>query len=96
MGSKYIIAVDGASKEVKDAITTRISGTGYGYWHWMEDIWLVAGVPDNVTPKSFSDWLEETPGCSLLTHIVIKVDTPSSYWGRANKQGWGWMEKYWK
>ena len=88
--------MDGASKELKDIITKRLQGAKYGYWHWMEDVWLVSGVLDGVTPKSFSEWLELTPGVQLITYLIIKIGSPSSYWGRNSKEGWDWMHKYWR
>lgn len=98
MSNRFILVVDDASKEQRDTITQRLQGLkshGYGYWHWMETMWLVAGVPDGVTPKSFIEWLEQTPGIDKLTYVVFAVNGLCPYWGRNTKEAWDWMLKSW-
>lgn len=95
MSNRFVIVVDNASKEQLDTITQRLQDTGYGFWHWVEYMWLVSGVPDGVTPKSFCEWLEKTPGIESLTYIVLKVNEPCPYWGRNERKAWEWMERYW-
>ena len=96
MSRQYVIAIEGGSKELRDAITRRLAGAGYGYWHWMEDVWLVSGVPDDVTPQTMSEWLEKTPYFANTHCLIIRVGTPTSYWGRNVKDSWEWMSKNWK
>jgi hypothetical protein len=95
MSSNFVIVVENASKEQRDTITHRLKGTNFGLWHWIETMWLVTGVEDGVTPKSFCEWLEQTPGIDGLTYIVLKVNGPCPYWGRNNEKAWDWMSKNW-
>ena len=98
MSRRFIIVVEDATKEQKDTITNRIKGLekhGYGYWHRMENMWLVTQIVETVTPKSFCTWLEKTPGIDKLTYIVFEVNGESPYWGRGNKESWDWMSESW-
>lgn len=96
MTGHFVIAVDGDAKSVKDAITTRLAAAGYGYWHWMEDVWLVTGVATGVTAQILGEWLEETPGVSSLHYLVLEVAPGKSYWGRNIQPSWDWMSTEWR
>ena len=99
MSSRFILVIDDASKEQRDIITKRLDNLkdhGYGYWHWMEAMWLISGAPDKIEPSAISKWLERTPGIEKLTFVVFKVNGPCPYWGRGNDEGWVWMEKNWE
>jgi hypothetical protein len=98
MSNKFIIVFDNPTKEQSDIITKRLAELPppYKYWHWIEHAWLVSGAPDDITSKSFCDWLEQTPGINLLIYIVFQVKGSAPYWGRNNKDAWEWMTLNWE
>ena len=96
MTRQFVIAVEGASKRMKDAVTNLLDGSEYGYWHWMEDLWLIAGVEGDVGAQSLGEWIEEEiPGLSSLNYLVIEIAPGKEYWGRNVKKAWDWMEQDW-
>jgi hypothetical protein len=94
MASKFIIIFNNASKIQQDIITQRLKETSYPYWHWMENVWLVT-TTDNITAKSFADWLEDITEIPHSDYVVFRVDGPCPYWGRNNNDAWNWMKEIW-
>lgn len=96
MSRRFLIAMQGAPAPLINTITKRLHESKMGYWHHMDNIWLVAGVAPGVTAKGFAEWLEQTPGVAATTYLVLEVSGESrDYWGRGPKTGWDWMKSSW-
>lgn len=94
MNRRFIVAVQHGTPQLRNLITERLKNSGMGYWHWMDSLWLVTRVAPGVTPKGFSEWLEQSPGISDLTYLVLDADS-RQYWGRNNPQSWNWLGSEW-
>ena len=94
--ARFVIATDKMPAVIADRLTTHFKGTGWGFWHWLDDFWVLDGVPDIYTAKKL---YEELDGLSKLfgaqTCVVMRTDPPLSFWGAATKDCWPWMSKYW-
>lgn len=94
----FIIAVDEATAEQRDAISEYLGGLG-GYWHWMPDFWL-ANTNEEKTQIVVRDVIHKK--CPSLVCIVLKVDVPdSTSWAGAFPKGqskkWAeWLKSHWK
>ena len=95
MSRSFILVAQGGTAKLQDLVSNRIKAAGYGYWHWMQNFWIVTGLEAGVTPKTFSEWLEQTPGVGQLTYLVLDTDS-ADYWGRNNAQAWDWLSRNWK
>lgn len=95
--SKFIIALDGGTREQRNAVTALLQGKGWKLWHWMEDLWLLSQVPDNITSKQISEELFKNPLIGKKVKIVIQVsdNAPKTYWGDCNPDSWKWMAEFW-
>ena len=98
MSARFVVMLDSAPASLQNAITERMKATGYGFWKWIENAWLVDTTHAQLSAKAFSEWLRQTPGFGpKQVHLVLRVDDGSGdYHGHANQLGWPWMEKYWK
>lgn len=96
MSAKFVFALEGGTKELKDAISKRLKEAEYGFWHYIENLWLIDHAEDDISARQLSDWLEQTPGLTQQSWVVLRVDDGSGdYWGRAVKGAWDWMAEEW-
>jgi hypothetical protein len=101
MSQRMIVAVkffylksDAGSVKSPNDITDYLQKKGWKVWHWLADIWLLTGVPDDVSPRIL--WEDLKVGISFpeLNGVVINHDT-SAYWGNLAKESWDWMRDNW-
>jgi hypothetical protein len=96
--SKFMVALDVGTREQRNTITDLFQKKGWNVWHWMEDVWLLAEVPDEITSQAIS---EEIGSHSLFQKnakfVVIGItdSEKTTYWGRGSKEGWAWMTQFW-
>lgn len=94
--SKFIIASDSLSKDDRDALTKLLQAKPWGFAHWIEHVWLLAGVPDQYTAKRlWEEIVADLPACEPKGMLVTRINAPVSYWGRGNDSNWKWMAEYW-
>ena len=96
--SKFIISAKEPVAGRKDIVSRFVDSKKWPYWHWFDDLWLLAEVPESHNAKSIYDELMSAyPDLEEMTVIVFEVkdDSPQSYWGKTHKDGWEWMKKYW-
>jgi len=96
MTGKFVIATNSTVPSlVKNSITIYLQSTGWQIWHWFEDLWLVAGVPDNFTAKDLAAALEVRSLAATGSFLVLQIEGESLYYGRAVKEAWQWMYDNW-
>lgn len=95
--NRFIIALDRGNREQRNAVTAFLQAKGWQVWHHMEDLWLLADVPDGVSSKELADEIESISLIGDHTKFVVKIEgNPRiTHWGRANKEGWIWMKEFW-
>ena len=96
--SKFVIGLNNGSREQRNAITTMLQAKKWGFWHNVEDMWLVAAAPDTLTSKALYEEIISNPligESALMVVIRIPSETNMTFWGKAKKDGWLWMSKYW-
>lgn len=91
---KFIILADGLTAEQQNAITRFIQDRGWGFWHWHTNTWLLAGLPDDWTPRRLQVDLEES--LKLQTSMIImSISDPITFFGRAPEEAWPWLQQRW-
>jgi hypothetical protein len=95
MSKKLVVSLAGYDAAVDNAVTTYLMAKPWGIWHYINNTWLIAGVPDSVTPRSLHDELEAVPGVGPVRLVIYEVQGEMPYWGRATNEAWEWMSKYW-
>ncbi len=95
MSQKFLIAIDEGSPRQNDAITLYLRGKGWHVWHWLANLWLLSGVPDEETPRSLYSELVDIPTLGGLGMLVMKIDGESLYYGGINPDAWSWLRQEW-
>lgn len=95
MAQKYIIALDSGTADARDAITNHLLAKGWKVWHWIEDLWLVSGLPDDMTPRLLWEELNAMPSVEKVNGLVMRTDPDLTYWGKGKRDSWKWMKEYW-
>ena len=92
---KFVVTVDGGTRDEQNAITQWLYAQEWGVWHYFEDAWLISSASSTMTAKELSEKLETLIG--KKSHVVIQIEGQPviTYWGRAAKVGWEWMKKHW-
>lgn len=91
----FIVATNSAPTIVRDALTAFLQTRPWGYWHHVNDLWIIAELPDEYTAQKL--WNEITtavPICEPVTMLVLSMDQPRTYWGRGPRPGWDWLKQY--
>ena len=92
---RFIISTDSLPKTEADALTGVLSQLSYPFWHWIENFWLVL-LPENegatkTAKELHAEIVAKIPSMEPKTMLVMRLDAPATYWGRANKEAWDWM-----
>ena len=78
--------------EESNAITQLFQDSPYGFWHWIENFWIVQGDNKHETAEQLWDEISRrVPAFEPKTTLVMRIDNPVSYWGRADKKAWDWL-----
>jgi hypothetical protein len=95
MSKKLIVVMESGTPEQNDVITLHLKGKGWGLWHWFKDLWLLADVPDDVTPRTLWKELSALPSFDKKNMIVIAANDSPSYFGYGPKGCWPWLAERW-
>lgn len=87
----FAVALNNGTPAERNAITKHLADSGYGYWHWVDDFWIVR--TDVETAKSLYLTLLEEANLGKETVLVFEFETPINFWGFAPKKAWDWMKK---
>ena len=92
MNKFVVIVLDEATKQQGDALTELLRLTGFVWWHWFQDIWLVPAVADSITPKLMYDAIMGVEVLKKANVLVLFFDSPPTYFGQAPPDSWKWFE----
>jgi hypothetical protein len=92
----FIIATDLATRDQQDAITKWAMSTGWGYWHWIENFWILSNVPAGTRPRDIYQVLSSIPliGGLDLNLLVIEIGQEIPYYGSLPTKAWDWFYRY--
>ena len=90
--ARFIIATENLDKEQANALTNCLDELDFQYWHWIEGFWLVISKSDTQTAKEIWEHITtKIPDLNAKTMLLMRIDEPISYWGRAAKPAWDWL-----
>ena len=98
MNKQFVIATNAASPSIKNEITAFIKGKNWEFWHWFDDLWLLADVGEEYTArKIYEEVLMLSPEARNLTIVVFDMIKKSdrSFFGKAVPSSWDWTIKHW-
>jgi hypothetical protein len=96
MGKYMVIALNNGTAEQRQALSDFVDAKPWGYWHWFHDLWILPskGTPPGLTATALYEEIEKVPALKKATILVLGFDRPPEYFGKANKDGWKWMEEH--
>jgi hypothetical protein len=97
MKRRFVIGVEGLSKDADTKFRKFLSDLGAGYWHWIENLWLVTVDNDEISTERISKQLNEL-GSERNLVLEIPEDLDWAAWGRPNVKGrtmFEWLKTTW-
>ena len=96
MPQKMIVALNVGTREQRDAITLHLNAKGWRWWHFYADLWLLADVPDAITPQVLWREFDRLPPLNGKSILITTVpDDAMSFFGVAVPEAWSWMSNNW-
>ena len=95
--NKFVVTLDVGTVEQRNAVTEHFKSKGWQLWHWMEDVWLLAQVPPEITSQMITDELTANPIIATKRRLVLLIPGNSalSFWGYSVPDSWKWMKEFW-
>lgn len=97
MNKRVAIATDGFSPEQKTAFSKWVKSKGFGWWHWIQDFWLLTAPSERLDINEVINKLNEiSPGSNKF---VIEIPTPA-YWtgfgpNTEERNMFTWLKETW-
>jgi hypothetical protein len=96
VSGRLVLMAEGMKPDVANAITERLKASPMGFWHWMDNVWLITMTPA-MTANEFYAWLKQIPGVSESRFLVLRVDSNSTeHQGLLPPDWWVWFQNNWK
>lgn len=97
---RFVVVVESPSKEESSAMHDWIRSNRWGWWHWMEPLWLLVDGTDKASASSIRDKAKEIfPEKPVM---VFDVTVDSVPWAGFNKgktkdgkSPFAWMKSSW-
>lgn len=93
---KFSVAVERMSKEEQQAFVKFCRSKKLGWWHWIENFWLIVDNTDTLSVAEIRDKIREITGGTPC--VVLAVREAGSWAGtkRKNKDNmFDWVRKNW-
>ena len=80
----FIVAIDPADIEKRNAFTEYVSGLGVSYWHWIDHFWMVVAHGGQTDAAALCDKIVELmPG---VYHLVVEIGSVTHWTGYGPSQ----------
>jgi hypothetical protein len=98
MRKRYIVAVNSSTKEQVESFIEFIKANGLGWWHWLDNIWLLTDSAGILNAKKVRDEVSDT--FPNINNLVIELnetgDTWSGFGPNSDKRNmFNWLKKTW-
>ncbi|CNF16496.1 Uncharacterised protein [Yersinia rohdei] len=99
MKKRFAVAIDSSTPEGNDAFIEFIRENGLGWWHWIENFWMISDRKGKLSASDIRDKIGEIyPG---INTIVIELSEDGDTWSgygpkKENKSMFTWLRNNWK
>jgi hypothetical protein len=96
---RFIVAVESGTKEQQDAFTEYLRGQGFGWWHWIDNLWLLVDSTGKTTGSDLTSQVNATfPTLNCMVfELSADGDTWAGYGPRTEASNmFTWMRQNWK
>ena len=77
MNRQFVVGVSDFLQEKQRELIERLRSDGYGWWHWIGDMWFIATASDKVTVKSIYEMFSEYTDNSNV--IVMEIECKQTF-----------------
>ena len=96
MKKRFVVAIDSMNKELDNKLLEYIKDNGFGWWHWIDNVWLLTTYKLDVSAVSIRNDL----GYIIPNRkIVIEVHKSSAWAGYGpnteEKNMFDWLHNTW-
>lgn len=98
MKKRFVVALDSSNKSQNDSFVEYIKDKGYGWWHWIDNFWLLTDSSGNLTAaKLRTDLGEIYPGVHKLVLELRGNDDDWAGFGpnSEKKNMFSWLKSNW-
>jgi len=98
MRRKFAVALDSSTKDQNEQLRKFIKDNGLGWWHWINNFWLLTDKNGKLTAKQIREKLNEFyPGVHC---IVLSLDKDGDSWSgfgprNSDKNMFDWLKNTW-
>lgn len=97
MKKRFIIVIDATNSEIEDKMIRYVKANHFGWWHWLDGLWLVTTSDNNITTVSIRDQIGKI---SLNNTMVFEITENHKLWaGRGpsndDKNMFTWLKNTW-
>lgn len=93
---RFVVAAEGMSPEQQKAWLEFIKEKGLGWWHWIDNLWLLVDRPEEMTTATLRDQITEKFGATKC--IVIEIEPGGTWSGlgpSSPKPMFKWIKETW-
>jgi len=99
MKKQFVIALNSTTEEQEKMFLEYIKSNGFGWWHWIDNFWLVVDTQDKLSAEKLRDDLENI--FPKVRKLVIEIFSESSTWAGYGPNGeqrnmFNWLHNTWK
>lgn len=97
MKRRFIAAVSGLNKEDQNKFIEFLRQRGLGWWHWIDDLWLITSRRDEISAKDIRDYLRDLASSTRCIVIEIPEDKTWAGFGPAKppRDMFEWIRNTW-
>jgi hypothetical protein len=90
---RFVLLVNQASKSEEDTITEYFRQSGYGFWHWFNNVWALIPPTDDVTTVQIVTKVREL--VPSIFSLVLEVEGEGDFAGYGPKKNYDWLKSGW-
>ena len=99
MKKRFIISLNSKTPEQEQVLVEYLKSSGYGWWHWLNNTWLIVDKKGTSSARRFRDELGRLlPG---VRNVVFELRGHDDTWAGFGPSGgeqnmFEWIKKNWK
>ncbi|GJL47090.1 hypothetical protein ACX3OY_22670 [Citrobacter farmeri] len=98
MRRKFAVALDSSTDAQRAELRKFIKDNGLGWWHWINNFWLLTDQNGRLTAKDIRSKLGEI--CPGVRCVVLSLDKDGDAWSgfgpkSAEKNMFTWLKETW-
>ena len=97
MSSCFVVGVDGLSEEEEGTILDALRDRGCGWWHWIENLWLIEHPSDEVPATEIrSLFRERIEAQKTIVVLQISCTDWATYGSESEERSYSkWLKEHW-